>query len=1324
MLRMVLQADPSDGDAVEHLERLFAQTERWEDLVENYERKLSLVSDDDTRRQLYFALAAVLEREIDDPDRAIEAYRSILGFRPGDLEALRALDRLFIRTEAWHERLEVLQAQAEVVDEPEQALQLRYAMGRLYETELGSPVDAVSTYATVLSEDASHQETRDALLRMISRGEETAAAAALLEPIYRREERWGDVVDILATRIEAADLPDERRSLYVDMARLQEAELADEASALVSWTAAARESADRATIDEIERLSTSVGAQAEIVPLLLELWDDAVDPALRIDLGLRVARIRESVLGDVDGAIEAYVRVHEEDPSETRALSALDRLYESTGRAEALADVLQKRTYVAADAREARTLRLRLARVLHAEMGDAAEAVSVYREVLADDPTNDEALVSLERMVHDGLEVYDISTTLDPVYREQGWWDRLVALNEARTRAEDSADERYRLWLDTADIRERQLADPSGTLVAVGRALQERPSDEALKERLESLAAATGEWERAASLYRGLLGGDLDETERFDTALRLAVITDDRLGDAEGAEAAYLEALGVEPGAVRALEALDRMYVAQGRWADLSIILGRLREVVYDQPALVSLTFRHAELKRDRLDDHEGAIAAFNDVLEVDPTHARSLAALVELYTAAGSWEELYETYERQSQLATDDATRVAILERMAAVAADQLGRAEDAIDLWRQVLAIRPDDPTALEHLAWLFGETEQYAELADVLDRQIAQAASPEQKVELLRSAGALWADALDNPDMAIQRYRAVHELLPDDAPTFAALRTLYELVGDHTNLVDVLVQMLELGLVAEEDRASVYQQLGELYGDVLGQPERAIWAWRARVELVPSDLDALDRLDALYTQEAQWGPCVDIIEARLTFATDDGDRIDLLKRIGMMRLEQLGDREGAAGAYERILDLDLSDFDAQASLERLYAELGSWDAMVGLYLDRLQVTEDPWERLQSLRQAASVYEERLSQPDGAFLIMAKAADEAPLDEEVLGELERLAALSGKQDELANLYTSLIARVAEDPEQGETATLPLLLAVGKLQDQGLGRAMLAEPYYDRALGLDPENETALVALESIYERTEEWDSLVTVLKRRATLTFDTTEQVAFYRRVGQLYETRLGDLNEATEAYRMVVRLDDTDADALSALERIYEAAGQWRELVEVLSRRAESTYEPEPLVELKFRIGRLWREQLNNPERAIEAFKDVLGVKHDHRDAMLQLEALYASLDKWDKYLDVVDGRLAIATDVDEQKEIYFAQAQVQERCFDDIDAAVSALNSVLMLDPKDLGAIEELERLYVEQERWVDLVDQKLADMRGVDEGQRKYLLGGANGPRYR
>ncbi len=1296
VLRTILMHDPTDSDAINELERLFTRTFRWEDLVDNYQRKLDLATTDDERRGLYATLGSVLETELEEPDRAILAYRSILDLDPNDLGALQALDRLFVATEAWYELLEVLRKEVDLVESDDQRRNILFRIGRLHETELMDFTNAVDVYRSILAEDAGHESTRAALQAMVERGDEALGAARILEPIFRTEGRWAELVAINHTLIDYAETAEARRDIHVDIARIMERELVDASGAINALSAATREVPRVAEFDELERLAPVTDAWESICELFVELWDEVVDPLLRTDLGARVARIREEELGDTTGAIASFARLYDEDPSSAHALRALDRLYVRTGDAEALADVLQKRLFAAAPDDDATALRLRLGRVYAESLGEPIEAVTAYREVLQTEPTNTDATNALEAMIQQGVESFEIASILDPLYRSQEAWPKLVALNQTRILAESSPDERYRIWMDSADVYERQLNDKSEALNALGNALFEAPGDIDLKDRIEVLGGEIDLWPMVADVYDMMLGQELGDTEHLDVALRLARIREDELGEVSEAESAYRSALDVEPNNVVALKALDRILTNEERWGEVVGILARLRDAVFDQNELVALAFRHASIQRDSLYEPDASIDTFHEVLEIDPSHRPSLDALIALYTQQENWDALFDVFERISMMTSDEEERTAVTIQMAQLASDRLDRPQDAIDLWRNVQLADPNDRRALNQLALLYERTEQFNELADVIDRQIALETDPETTVALLRQSGRMWAEVLDNPDQAIGRFQQVLTLLPGDANALVWLRTLYEGVGDYERLVATLSELLSIGAVPEAEQTDVYRQLGTIYTDTLMQPAPAINAWVNVLERDPSDEESLNRLEQLYGQDNQWANAVAIVERKIALAEDEEERIELLKHAANVSMHQLNDLDAAAGAYERILELDLGDFDATTMLEDIYTRTERWGDLATLCVDRLDVVEDPWDRVQLLRRAASIYEGELAQPDAAFLIISTAAQEHPADEELRGELERLAGLSGKEEDLVQTYRQMVAQLkAQDADPAEM--MPLLMSTGRVLDVQLGRSNEAETAFEDVLAVDSEYEPALAALEDIYTRNESWASLVGVLRRRVNLAFDPHDQVQLHRQIGQLFEERLDDGVEAVEAYKMVIRLDDRDSGALDALERIYEREGQWRDLVEVLERKAENTYEQDEQVALHFRMGEIWQQQLGVAERAVGSYRNVLDHDPTHRESLNALEALYAGLDKWDRFLEIVDAQLGFATSDDERIALHSKQALVYEQHFDDVDAAVGAYLNILAIAPKDIEAIVSLERIFREQDRVAELVD---------------------------
>ena len=109
---------------------------------------------------------------------------------------------------------------------------------------------------------------------------------------------------------------------------------------------------------------------------------------------------------------------------------------------------------------------------------------------------------------------------------------------------------------------------------------------------------------------------------------------------------------------------------------------------------------------------------------------------------------------------------------------------------------------------------------------------------------------------------------------------------------------------------------------------------------------------------------------------------------------------------------------------------------------------------------------------------------------------------------------------------------------------------------------------------------------------------TADYAERIRLMGRVGTVLEQRLGDTDRAIEAYKAVLELDESDANALNALDRLHTERGEWRALLEILELRIQST--PTEEVAVRLRMGRLLNAELGEPVAAIETFEGA-GVFH---------------------------------------------------------------------------------------------------------------------------
>src|SRR5262249_10320537 len=149
-------------------------------------------------------------------------------------------------------------------------------------------------------------------------------------------------------------------------------------------------------------------------------------------------------------------------------------------------------------------LMLRLAGLREREMGQVAEAVEGYRQVLERDPSNIRALSALERLGQSEANETAIAEILEPLYRQSGHFQKLIGVHEVQVRRSVDPMRRVELLHQIASLYEDAAGDMNAAFDTYARALSEEPSNEVTQQGLDRLAQATGRFTNLARVFEEL----------------------------------------------------------------------------------------------------------------------------------------------------------------------------------------------------------------------------------------------------------------------------------------------------------------------------------------------------------------------------------------------------------------------------------------------------------------------------------------------------------------------------------------------------------------------------------------------------------------------------------------------------------------------------------------------------------------------------------------------------------------------------------------------------------------------------------------------------
>jgi golgin subfamily B member 1 len=85
----------TNEEAYFKLERNYRKLRQWLDLINTYDRHIAATLERKTKVELYGAIAQVYADEVEDAERAIDAYKNIVDLDEQNVPALEALAKLY-----------------------------------------------------------------------------------------------------------------------------------------------------------------------------------------------------------------------------------------------------------------------------------------------------------------------------------------------------------------------------------------------------------------------------------------------------------------------------------------------------------------------------------------------------------------------------------------------------------------------------------------------------------------------------------------------------------------------------------------------------------------------------------------------------------------------------------------------------------------------------------------------------------------------------------------------------------------------------------------------------------------------------------------------------------------------------------------------------------------------------------------------------------------------------------------------------------------------------------------------------------------------------
>lgn len=1188
----------------DQLDVLYADDGRSGDRISLAERELGSDAISAPRRIELQHRLATLALSTGDPPRAFEVLEELLAAEPNHEGAISLLERLMKAGESGSAPARILDAAYAATGRHEKRQATLFALIRhselseekrayalslaqLEERELAAPRDALESYGLALHESGLDSQTIADMVRVAERANAYPRLAEILavelESVRPETAESAALCHEVAGYFERSELPDEAIEHY---RRAYAFEPADGEKSLLGILA----------------LCENQSRFDELCQWLQIAADNAQDDDARVMWLHRLAAAQKDKRGNLGEAIATYESILQIDEGNSVARESLAGAYETERRFDDLIAFLGRLADGEAYPERAAALRLEVARIEDLAGRPEAALTTVERvlELEGAGVAADSALAVLEQFhVRDDVPKARVLAALETQYRVRQDSPRLIAVLRERMAGEPS--ERATIAAELSLLLDA-AGDPKAAFYAARDAFLADPSTD-YRNDLERRAEGLDAFHLVVEAYETVLTAEPGDLETLGA---LARVHDARLDAPRDALAVWERYVQTAPEDAVALAEVERLATLLSEWPALVSVLDKLALLAFGAEDRASLYRRVGEVRRDMLEDREGALASYESALEADPESAWTLDNLIGLLESVDdepSRARLAELYPRRVELAAadDHEGRADLLARLGLLRekAGDLGLAIEALEEAKRTY---PGNPLASERLVHLYRKTDNTEQLHKLLEErwESAEFGSTARRDAQLAFAAELLESGKDR-----KRARDLYEGLLSDGPDETAVRALLTMAGeggdDRVAILDTLEPALRSADKHELLAAALSLRLGAGPRDADVQAEiRALTELAGLYEgfLRNRSVAAgywLDALERGYDARFQVANLIDDLDVTLRrryeqLLSKHVEELEGLERaswqlsLAQLRRDALGEPAAAAEVFEAIVKADPTRTDALLALEQIYAKLGAEDDLQRTLRARLALETGARERAEILFRLASLVlttdrTRALAYATDALAAQADYAEARALVDSFLSDDDARRAASESliaayrslesYDELAKLHERLVALATTVPDRTDARIAHAAVLFGDLRNADAAADVIAAGVLE-----DPTHEGLRAELLRLTETTENYllaaDTLTTAARR-------TPPDAALLMVAAKMYAARANQPARAEEILGEVLAESPTHAEALALLSSLLGGIGRERELIAIMKRRIEiSSDEREALAREAARVA----------------------------------------------------------------------------------------------------------------------------------------------------
>jgi tetratricopeptide (TPR) repeat protein len=539
------------------------------------------------------------------------------------------------------------------------------------------------------------------------------------------------------------------------------------------------------------------------------------------------------------------------------------------------------------------------------------------------------------------------------------------------------------------------------------------------------------------------------------------------------------------------------------------------------------------------------------------------------------------------------------------------------------------------------------------------------------------------------------------PSDADAFAALRRVYQ-AEDRLDALADLYERRAAYLHDAQKSADLLLQAAEVHarrGELRGE----LRALGKAIDIAPGHRRALDRMRAVCREKEQWAELLRVLAIEAEEAAKDPKRLAAIEHeAGEIWEQQFHRLDRAMQHYQRAFKANPGQVESIEAGRRIYTAMGHFKTVASLYQVELSTCADAKRRVELLLELGRLQWEKLGELEAAARTLNEASQARPGEEEIL-------------EKLGDLYAS-----PEWPSPGGLEKAAGIFMQIAQRRQARGDRDGSITYLRRALGSDPENDSAYQRLERAYEETGRWEDLDRLYRQKLSVLGSGVEQVALLMRRAELLDKKLGDRKGARECYESILPHEPLGGPASTRLIELYRADADWEKVAELTRKMIEASGDRQTRIRLELELALICRDHLEDGEAAAHLFHEILQDEPGHRKALAAYEDYFRQKGDYRNLAELLRFAAQAAIEAAAPPMEICARleelADVSERRLGDLEGAIEAWQLISEHHPDTERSREALGRLGAKMRMWhgmVNVLERELAGAR--NPAQRHAVL---------